>query len=235
MASFHMEIKSGKRGTAAEHARYVSRKGKHRDRGDLIGIGFGNMPTWAEDCPEQFWRSADKYERLNGAVYRELVIAIPNEFSLTQAESFTERVVEELIGDKPYQYALHAPNASLGDSTNTHMHVMYSDRMGDGIDRPPEKTFSRYNSKHPEQGGRKKDSGGMNGWQLRDDVIAKRKAVADIENQMLQEAGHVARVDHRSNRDRGIARQPERHLGPARIRGMSDDEKTAYLASRQAL
>lgn len=232
MATYHMEIKSGKRGTAAEHAKYISRKGKHRHRGDLISTGYGNMPIWAKDCPEQFWQSADTYERVNGAAYRELIIAIPNEFDLGQAELFAERVVAKLIGDKPYQYALHAPNSSLGDTINTHMHVMYSDRIGDGIDRPPEKTFSRYNRKHPEQGGRKKDSGGMNSLQLRDDVITKRKTVADIENQILQETGHTARVDHRSNRERGIAKRPERHLGPARIREMSDEERTAYTASR---
>lgn len=233
MASFHFEIKSGKRGTAAEHARYVSREGKHKRRGDLIDTTYGNLPAWAEGQPEKFWQAADKYERINGAAYRELVIAIPNELNREQARSFADRIVTDVIGDKPYQYALHAPDASLGNTTNTHVHVMYSDRMADDIDRPPEKTFSRYNRKHPEQGGRKKDSGGKNRMQLRDDVIARRKAVADIENQMLQEAGHDARVDHRSHRERGIDKQPERHLGPAKIRGMSTEDKSVYTASRQ--
>lgn len=233
MASFHFEIKSGKRGKAAEHARYVSREGKYKLREDLVDTMHGNLPAWAEGQPAKFWKAADKYERVNGAAYRELVVAIPNEFDLIQAKAFTKQVVDELIGDKPYQVAVHSPNAALGDTANLHMHAMYSDRAPDGIERPPEKTFSRYNRKHPERGGRRKASGGMTSMQLRDDVIAKRKTVADIQNRMLKEAGHDTQVDHRSHRERGIGKRPERHLGPAKIRGMSTEDRSAYTASRQ--
>ena len=79
MASFHHRIKSGKKGSAAEHAAYIARKGAFRARDDLLFSGSGNLPGWAEGDPNKFWRAGDKYERANGAVYREHEIALPDE------------------------------------------------------------------------------------------------------------------------------------------------------------
>lgn len=235
MASFHHSIKSGKKGSAFEHASYIERLGRHGRRADdLIHTGFGNMPGWSGGNPGVFWKMADTHERANGAAYREHVIALPNELSLEQLIVLAERLVRELIGNKPYQYAIHAPEGKLGGILNPHMHLMYSDRIPDGIDRPAAQTFSRFNPKHPQRGGRRKDSGGKSPMELRDQVVATRKLVADLQNQALTKHGHLTRVDPRSLREQGIKRRPERHLGPARVRGMSLDEKAAYKVHRNA-
>lgn len=233
MASFHHSVKSGKKGSASDHEAYISRKGKHSTREDLIDSSFGNMPSWALDNPSAFWKAGDKHERANGAVYREHEIALPEELTLDQQKELVSQLVPALVGNKPYQYAIHAPNAALGTVTNTHLHLMYSDREDDGIERSPEQTFKRYNPSHPECGGRKKDSGGKNRMELRDQMIAIRKACADIQNAALAKYGHIARVDHRTLRDQGIDRQPERHLGQARIRSMSLEDRQQYDAQRR--
>jgi hypothetical protein len=232
MASFHHRIKSGKKGAAKEHATYIERQGRYSDREDLIHAGYGNLPAWAEGDPAKFWKAADIYERVNGAAYREHVIALPNELSMDQILVLAARLVRELVGTKPYQYAIHASQGQLGGVTNPHMHLMYSDRVQDGIGRPAERMFSRYNSNHPEVGGCRKDSGGKSPMVLRDEVIATRKKIADIQNQTLAEHGIGARVDHRSLREQGQERRPERHLGQVRIRGMSADEKATYAEAR---
>ena len=232
MASFHHRIKSGKKGTAKKHAAYIERQGRYRDREDLVHTDYGNLPDWADDDPLKFWKAADTYERANGAAYREHVIALPNELSMEQNCMLAERVALELVGTKPFQFAIHAPEGKLGGIINPHMHLMYSDRVQDGIGRPAERTFSRYNPKHPESGGCRKDSGGRSPIVLRDEVIATRKKIADIQNQTLAEHGIDARVDHRSLREQGQERRPERHLGQARIHGMSADEKAAYADAR---
>ena len=232
MASYHVEIKSGRKGSGAEHARYITREGKFNDRDDLALAGYGNMPDWALNDPLAFWRAADKYERANGAVYREWVIALPNEFDQEQSKAFVVKVLDGLLGSKPYQYAVHRGKAKLGGVDNNHAHIVYSDRKSDGLARSPEQTFKRYNREHPELGGCKKDSGGRTSMELRDEVIAKRKLIADIQNQMLSEMGSAMRVDHRSYRERGIQRQPERHLGQARVRNMSEQERVDYVALR---
>lgn len=237
MASFHHRLKSGKKGTALEHGKYINRDGKkYSNREDLVATGFGNMPSWAQNDPSTFWKAGDMHERTNGAVYREHEVALPSELTLEQQKELVAELVPALIGNKPYQYAIHAPVAALGNGTdtNTHVHLMFSDREDDGIDRAPEQTFRRYNAKHPERGGRKKDSGGQNRLELRDRMIAMRKACADLQNTALAKHGHIARVDHRSLKDQGINRSPERHLGQARIRGMSKETRAHYSAQRQA-
>ncbi|WP_439890836.1 MobA/MobL family protein [Ralstonia sp. 25C] len=235
MASFHHCIKSGKKGTAANHAAYITRQGKHSQRKDLVCTGHGNMPTWAEDNPALFWKAGDKHERANGAVYREHEIALPSELTLEQQMELIRELIPAMVGDKPHQFAVHAPRSALEGKINAHLHVMFSDRMRDGIERSPEQTFSRYNAKQPERGGCKKDSGGKNRIVLRDEVIKTRKTCAELQNAALAKAGHATRVDHRSLREQGIDRVAERHLGPTRIQTMSNEDKTMYVANRERM
>ncbi|WP_144161567.1 MobA/MobL family protein [Paraburkholderia sp. BCC1885] len=233
MASFHHTVKSGKKGTAADHAAYIARQGKHSKREDLVYAEHGNMPAWANGNPAAFWKTGDRNERANGAVFREHEIALPDELTLEQNKELVDQLVPSLVGNKPFQYAIHAPSAALGSGTNTHLHLMYSDREDDGIERTPEQTFRRYNAKHPERGGRKKDSGGRNSMQIRDELIATRKKCADLQNAALAKYGHDARVDHRTLKAQGIDRQQEQHLGPTRIRAMSPEDRERYVAQRQ--
>jgi len=234
MASFHHRIKSGKKGSAVEHAAYITRQGKYGEREDLIFAETGNMPTWAEGNPSVFWKAGDKYERANGAVYREHEVALPDELTREQQKELAANLVTALVGDKPYQCAIHAPNSSLEGKSNTHLHLMFSDRVDDGVERSPAQTFSRYNAKAPDQGGRKKDSGGKNRLMLRDEVIETRRKCAELQNTALAKYGHSERVDHRTLKEQGINRTPERHLGQARIRQMSEDDKEWYVANRQS-
>lgn len=231
MASFHFQIKSGRNGY--EHSHYVARKGFHRKRGDLVTTGHGNLPAWAEDDPAQLWKAADKYERKNGAVYRESIIALPKELTRDATDALVMDLVGKIAAGKPHQFAIHAPRSSLEDVVIPHLHLMTSDRADDGIERPAERFFLRYNAQQPEKGGRKKTSGGRNRLEIRHDLIQMRKNVADIINHHLAINGHSARVDHRTLSERGVKKKPERYLGPAKIKNMSDIEKAAYVEARK--
>jgi hypothetical protein len=112
---------------------------------------------------------------------------------------------------------------------------MCSDRLPDGIPRTPEQTFARYNAKNPSAGGCRKDSGGKSPMELKQQVTAQRKLVADTQNQFLEENGYSTRVDHRSLRDQGISRSPERHLGQRFVKEMADAEKSQYAQCRKAV
>lgn len=234
MASFHHRIKSGKKGTASNHAAYIARQGKYSQREDLVCTGYGNMPTWAEKEPSRFWQAADRHERANGAVYREHEIALPEELTRDQQKELVGVLILALVGGKPFQFAVHAPSSALEGAPNSHMHLMYSDRMHDGIERSPEQMFRRHNGKHPERGGCKKDSGGKNPLELRDEVIEQRRKCAELQNMALAKHGHAARVDHRTLKQQGINRKPEQHLGPARIRNMTGEDKEQYVEARKS-
>jgi hypothetical protein len=234
MASFHYRIKSGKKGHAARHGAYITRQGCFRQRDDLLWSGFGNLPDWAGRDPMRLFAASDKYERANGSTYREHEVALPNELTLGQLRVLVDRLVRELAGGKPYLYAVHRPASALQGEMNTHLHLMVVDRVSDGIVRSPEQTFSRYNAKHPEQGGCKKDSGGRTPLQVRHDMTRVREKIAATENAVLKEYGHAARVSSKNLREQGINRTAERHLGPARVNRMSQQERQAFASNRAA-
>ena len=103
MATFHMTIKSGKKGTAVIHAAYIGREGKYskdEKAKDLVATGFGNLPVWAKEDPAVFWEEADQTERANGAVYREYEVALPKELSTDQKRELVDAFIERFIGDK---------------------------------------------------------------------------------------------------------------------------------------
>ncbi|MBB6600297.1 MobA/MobL family protein [Luteimonas sp. MC1825] len=232
MATFHFQIKSGRKGTASDHASYIARKGFHSKRGDLVYASHGNLPDWTGDDPDVLWRAVDRYDRKNAAAYREAIVALPGELTPKQNEALAVEVVEKLTPGKPYQVAIHAPLSSLEGVSNRHLHLMTCDRMDDGIERPAERFFSRHNATRPEQGGRRKSGGGRNRMQLRDELIAVRKEVADTINRHLELHGHAVRVDHRTLKAQGVARTAERHLGQARIRGMSAEGREQFVSLR---
>lgn len=232
MASFHFRIKSGKKGCAVDHAAYISRKGRFANKGDLVAIDAGNLPDWAQGDQRVFWRAADKHERKNGASYRELVFALPGELTAEQGREVVQRYANEVIGSRPHVWAIHCPGATIGDCANVHVHLMYSDRVPDGIQRSAEQTFRRHNPGDPSAGGCRKASGGRNRMQLRDELIDMRRRCAAIQNEALAKYGHDVRVDHRTLKDQGIKRTPERRLGPAAVKRMSEQERDAYAQAR---
>jgi len=236
MATFHMSIKSGKRGKAAEHASYIARQGKHGKDGkheDLIFVQHGNLPAWASGDPAVFWKAADMHERANGASYREFEVALPTELTREQNIELVHEFVQQVIGNKTFQLAIHEPNAAIGGVAQPHVHAMLSDRMQDEIERKPEQHFKRFNAKHPEQGGCKKDSGGNEPIALKQKVGSLRESWAKLQNQHLAKHGHEARVDHRSNRERGIEIEAEKHLGAAAIKKMPPEAKELIKEMRK--
>jgi hypothetical protein len=216
MASYHLSAKIGKSGSGAKHAAYISRDGKYAAKDDCEELLNGNMPIWAKS-PSEFWEQADKSERANGSVYREFEVALPRE--LTPAERLDlvrEFITAELSDKHTYTVAIHNPRAAIEGGEQPHAHIMYSERLLDGIERPAEQHFKRYNSKAPEKGGCQKASGGKTKEENVAALQASRERWASLQNKHLAKAGHATTVDHRSLADQGIGRLPEAHIGPKR-------------------
>jgi hypothetical protein len=228
-------VKVGAKGSGGSHSEYISREGKYskanaRRYEDLDSTGHGNMPAWAEHNPVHFWAAADEYERANGAVYREIEIALPRELSNEQNRALVADFIRQELGDRhAYQWAIHVPRAALDGGKQPHAHIMYSERMIDGIDRDPAQYFKRYNSKAPERGGCRKDSAGTE-----ERLQATRERWADVQNIYLERHGHAVRVDPRSLKAQGIDREPEKHLGPKRARSLSQADISVLLERRAA-
>ena len=233
MASYHCSVKVGGKGKASGHAAYIAREGYYAERAgyeDLEATGYGNLPAWADGEPALFWIAADRHERTNGATYREIEIALPRELNPAQRQDLVLDFIQQEIGERhAHQWAIHNPGAALAGGEQPHAHLMYSERTADGIDRDPAQYFKRYNGKHPELGGCRKDSAGTE-----ERLLETRQRWAEVQNTHLQQHGHAARVDHRSLADQGIDRAPEQHLGGRRVRQLAPDQREALLERREA-
>ena len=165
MALGRISIKVGTKGKALPHSKYILREDQYAPKNNklekLESIGHGNMPVWAENDPKIFWQMADLHERKNGSTYREHIISLPRELDESQRLRLVQDWIKQEIGDKyAYSFAIHNPTAMDGKE-QPHCHLMFSERLLDGIDRDPEQFFKRYNSKDPSKGGAKKDNTGL--------------------------------------------------------------------------
>ena len=120
---------------------------------------------------------------------------------------------------------------SMGRGHNPHVHVMFSERLRDGIERGPEQYFKRANGKAPERGGHAK-SDRFTSSRGPDEVQALRARWAELQNQALERAGVEARVDHRSLEAQGIDREAMQHRGPA-VSGIEGRGEASEVSMRR--
>ncbi|EMG9491742.1 MobA/MobL family protein, partial [Serratia marcescens] len=228
MAIGRLSMKVGKAGKAGPHAAYIAREGQYADRLErgekLEATEAGNMPAWAQSNPQAFWQAADAFERKNGTTYREMEIALPRELDADQRAALVREFVRQEIGDRhAYQWAIHTPTAADGQE-QPHVHLMFSERQRDGIERDPEQYFKRYNAKAPEKGGARKGYGPSAG-----QTLTKAERAAELKelrgrweamcNAHLERAGVEQRIDMRSHAERGTGLEPERKQLPSQWRG----------------
>ena len=103
-----------------------------------------------------------------------------------QRLELVEEFIQSEIGSKyPYQFAIHNPKAMDGND-QPHVHLMFNERLQDGIERDPEQYFKRYNSKNPERSGAKKDNTGKSYQERKTDIKDLRQRWADLCNSHLE-------------------------------------------------
>ena len=229
MAHFHFHVNPGPKGTGADHAQYIAREGRFKEEkyGEIGEKESGNLPPWARGSAARFFAAADEHERSNGNSYRELELALPVELSDAERGKLVREFVAEQIGSAhAYSWAIHEPKGH-----NPHVHIMFSERKLDGIERDPEQYFKRANSKQPERGGHPK-SDRFTSSRGPEEVVALRARWAEVQNQALERAGFDARVDHRSLEAQGIDREAMRHRGPA-VSGIEARGQVAQVSVRR--
>jgi hypothetical protein len=214
MAIYHLTAKTGskaKGGSAGRKADYIEREEKYAwDFEQVIHHESGNMPTWAmtDDRDDNYWNNADRHERENGRLYKELEFALPKELTVSQQIKLVNDFVEDIVEKEklPYTYAIHKGDER---TPNPHCHLMISERKNDGLDRTPETWFKRYNAKNLEKGGAQKTTS----LKPKEWLLDTRELWSVKANEALKNAGHDIRIDHRTLKDQGINREPTIHIG----------------------
>ncbi|MGL5901692.1 MAG: MobA/MobL family protein, partial [Cetobacterium sp.] len=191
MAEYRLHCKVGKVGMAKAHAEYILRENKYNKKEDLVYKESGNMECVIDGTSAiDFWKSADDFERVNGASYREYELNIPNELSHEQGIKLVQDFVKnELEYKHPYSFAIHESQNKDGEK-NLHCHLMFSERELDNILRTKEQFFKRANSTTPELGGAKKNRV----WHKKEKLYEIRKSWEVLSNQALEKNGFNERV-----------------------------------------
>ena len=212
MAIGRLNVRVGKKGKGLAHVNYILREDKYKPHAEklekLEKVGHGNMPEWAKNNPKLFWQLSDEFERENGSVYREHIIALPRELSEEQRLALVVEWIENEIGDKhPYSFAIHCPLAA-DHKEQPHVHLMFSERTHDGIERGADQFFKRFNRKYPERGGAEKSNKNAS-WTDRKQVLKERRMRwQELCNTHLKQAGLKVRIDMRNYKERGLTQKP---------------------------
>lgn len=241
MASYHFSVKcgnhNGRKTSATNHLNYINRDGKFKniDKNNnekqinecIYKENF--LPAWAEGSARKFWINAEKFERVNACVYKELEFNLVNELPLRE----NLKIINNLLKIEPmnkfyYSLVVHDKQKSaITGIRNLHCHLMFCERENDGIEREAKTFFKRYNSKKPASGGAKKSI------MLNDRKIGKqtiknlRDEYAKIVNTILKENNIEQTISSKSLKEQYeeaikkrdllkakiLDREPERHLG----------------------
>lgn len=177
------KIKDG--ATAKNRFHYITRTSHFKSYKESVSeqiefVRSGNMPSFSEGKPAEFWQAADVFERSNGRTCSSLVVALPKELNQAQRIELAEAFITE-FADRyrfPFSCAIHNHAGSMAGIEQPHLHLMYSERHVDGIDRSAEQFFKRYNPKDPQKGGAQK---------LTADVLGMGKAQLQLYRQKTEE------------------------------------------------
>lgn len=193
-------------------------------REDCLFTTSRNLPAWCQGQPHVYFAAAERYEGAGWVAFEELKIGLPVELSHRENMALIGNIVDAIAGDRlPATYAFHCPTTMDQRQEQPHIHVILSRRQTDAYERTAEQHFKRYNARHPERGGARKDP-----------AFAERLAqrhlrilVSDVVNLHLEQAGCPERVHPGKLEDRGIDREPEPKLFPKESREYREQGKVS--------
>ena len=224
MASYHLRIKDdtksgGKRISAKKHvdyilredgkshADYINREGAQSERTDCVFKGR-QLPKWAKGSAQKFFSAATRYEDKGNVRYREIELSLPNELSLEQNLEILDRFIAEHLSNQYYAYAVHEKVGELSGESHPHVHIMFSERLIDDVEKISERPACKYfrRAAKPLKGEqvasfeRRREHGAPKDkkWHNKKYLYEIRADFARIQNEVLARNGFSIRVDYRS-------------------------------------
>ena len=158
------------------------------------------------------WDAAESAEKRKDArTAREWIVALPEELDVHQQRALVREFSQVLVDryGVAVDLVIHAPDRK-GDNRNFHAHILTTTRqVGRGLDGGL--VFGA--KSQIELGDKDRKKMGLTG-KGADEVKAIRELWERTANGALERAGVDARIDARSFKDRGVDREPTKHLGP---------------------
>ena len=164
---------------------------------------------------EVLWNTVEAFEsRSDAGLAREVEFALPAELSPEQA------------GDLARRYVLAA---FVAEGMAADLNVHWALRP-DAQPKPFAQVLLTLRRTRPDGFGLKERA-----WNDRSNAVRWRRLWAEMANAYLAAHGHVARVDHRSHAERGIALEPQNKIGPNAARRVRRGEPSERVDEHQAI
>ena len=224
MATYHLRVKndiqpSGTKVSAKRHADYIlreegqahadyiNREGAQSDRNDCIFKG-SQLPKWAKGSAQKFFSAATRYENKGNRRYKEIELSLPNELTLEQNREIVDKFISNHLSNHYYAYAIHEKAGELSGERHPHVHIMFSERLIDDVEKKGERPACKYfrRAARPLKGERiasferRKEHGAPKApkWHDKKYLCEMRADFARIQNEVLAKYGFSIRVDHRT-------------------------------------
>jgi len=224
MATYHLRVKndtqpSGTKVSAKRHADYIlredgkshvdyiNREGAQGEKTDCV-FKSSQLPKWAKGSAQKFFSAATRYEDKGNRRYKEIELSLPNELTLEQNCEIVDRFIANHLSNHYYAYAIHEKNGELSEERHPHVHIMFSERLIDDVEKISERPAYKYfrRAARPLKGEqvasfeRRRQHGAPKDkkWHDKKYLCEMRADFALIQNEVLAKNGFSIRVDHRS-------------------------------------
>ena len=211
MASYHLRLKNdtksdGTKISAKGHVDYILREGEEKQT-DCIYKSW-QLPSWAEDSAQKFFEAATRYEDKGNRRYKELEMSLPNELTLEENLEIVNAFIAKHLSNHYYAYAIHEKAGAISGERHPHVHIMFSERLIDDVEKIKERPASKYfkRAAKPLKGEkvasleRMREHGAPKDkkWHDKNFLLQIREDFAAIQNEVLGKYGKIIRVDHRT-------------------------------------
>ena len=142
-----------KQNVAMSHVEYINREKAFANRGDCL-FHSHYLPKWAKDDPRKFFHAADRYEGTGNRRYMEIEFALPNELkTVEQYRQIVDAFIAKHLQDHYYAYVIHSKIGVMSDGQHhPHVHIMFSERFIDDVEKAKERAASNFSSILREKG-----------------------------------------------------------------------------------
>ena len=211
MATYHLRLKNdnkpnGKKVSAKVHADYILREGEEKQT-DCVYKNC-QLPSWADGSAQKFFKAAEKYENKGNRRYKEIEMSLPNELTLEQNMEIVNAFIAKHLSNHYYIFAIHEKAGAISGERHPHVHIMFSERLIDEVERQEERPAYKYfkraakplkgekeaNLERRREHGAPKDKK----WHDKNFLLQIRADFAAIQNRVLSNYGKSIRVDHRT-------------------------------------
>ena len=135
-------------------------------------------------------------------------MSLPNELTLEQNREIVDTFLKRHLSDNYYAYAIHEKAGELSGERHPHVHIMFSERLIDDVEKVSERPAYKYfrraakplkdekvaSFERRREHGAPKDKK----WHDKKYLFALREDFAQIQNYVLKKNGFSIRVDHRT-------------------------------------